>query len=271
MQTDKVVFGVHTQYWKALVILAFVLISLAWLLNTPPGLLGKADAVGYAVCHRIDLRSFNIHDRQMSLCSRCSGMYLGAVLGLIYQGVIGRRRTGIPSWKILVPISIFVLLFIIDGVNSFLSLFPGAPGLYEPNNTIRLVTGTGMGLAIAVALYPAFNSTVWRLIDPRPALLNLRSFMILVLLAAALSILILLNIPIVLYVLSLISAAGVLVLLTLVYSMIIMMVFKVENGYNQVSQMVYALIGGLTVALIQIGLLDFLRYLFTGTWEGFHL
>ena len=35
--------------------------------------------------------------------------------------------------------------------------------------------------------------------------------------------------------------------------------------------MVYALIGGLTVALIQIGLLDFVRYLFTGTWEGFHL
>lgn len=271
MQTDKVIFGIQSQYWKALVLLAFVLISMAWLLNTPPGLLGKADAVGYAVCHRIDLRSFNIGDRQMSLCSRCSGMYLGAMLALIYQGLIGRRRTGIPSWKILVPISIFVFLFIIDGVNSFLSFFPGAPGLYEPNNTLRLLTGTGMGLAIAVALYPAFNSTVWRLIDPRPALLNLRSFILLVLLAAALSVLILLNIPIVLYVLSLISAAGVLVLLTLVYSMIIMMVFKVENGYNQVSQMVYALIGGLTVAFIQIGLLDFLRYLFTGTWEGFHL
>jgi uncharacterized membrane protein len=271
MQTDKRLFRVENQYWKALVILAFVIISVAWLLNTPPGLLGKADAVGYAVCHRIDLRSFYMGDRQMSLCSRCSGMYLGAMLGLIYQAVIGRRRTGIPSWKILVPISLFVLLFIIDGVNSFLSLFPGAPSLYEPNNTLRLLTGTGMGLAIAIALYPAFNSTVWRLIDPRPALLNLRSFVLLVLLAAALIVLILLNIPLVLYGLSIISAAGVIVLLTLVYSMILMMVFKMENGYNQVSQMVYALIGGLTIALIQIGLLDFVRYLFTGTWEGFHL
>jgi uncharacterized membrane protein len=271
MQTDKVEFQAQNHYWKALVILAFVLISAAWLLNTPPGLLGKADAVGYAVCHRIDLRTFHMGDRQMSLCSRCSGMYLGAMLGLIYQGVIGRRRTGIPSWKILVPVSLFALLFIVDGVNSFLSFFPGAPGLYEPNNTLRLLTGTGMGLAIAIALYPAFNSTVWRLIDPRPALLNLREFFLLVLLAAALSVVILLNIPLVLYLLSLISAAGVLVLLTLVYTMIIMMVFKVENGYNQVRQMVYALVGGLTVALIQIGLLDSLRYLFTGTWEGFHL
>ncbi|UCD43430.1 MAG: DUF2085 domain-containing protein [Chloroflexota bacterium] len=271
MQTDKVQFRVQSQYWKALVILAFLIISIAWLLNTPPGFLGKADAVGYAVCHRIDLRSFHIGDRQMSLCSRCSGMYLGALLGLIYQGVIGRRRTGIPSWKILVPVSIFALLFIVDGVNSFLSLFPAAPSLYEPNNTLRLFTGAGMGLAIAIALYPAFNSTVWRLIDPRPALLNMRSFLVLVLLAAALNGLILLNIPFVLYILSLVSAAGVLVLLTLVYTMIIMMVFKVENGYNQARQMGYALIGGLTVALIQIGLLDFLRFLFTGTWEGFHL
>jgi hypothetical protein len=170
-----------------------------------------------------------------------------------------------------VPISFFVLLFIVDGVNSFLSFFPGAPGLYEPNNTLRLLTGTGMGLAIAIALYPAFNSTVWRMIDPRPALLNWRSFVLLFLLAAGLSILILLNIPIVLYILSLISAAGALVLLTLVYTMILMMVFKVENGYNQARQMVYALIGGLTVALIQIGLLDFVRFLFTGTWDGFHL
>jgi uncharacterized membrane protein len=271
MQTDKVIFGIHIQYWKVSVLVAFGLISIAWILNTPPGLLGKADAVGYAVCHRIDLRSFTISNRQMSLCSRCSGMYLGAMLGLIYQGIIGRRRTGIPSWKILVPILIFALLFIIDGVNSFLSFFPGAPGLYEPNNTLRLLTGTGMGLAIAVALYPTFNSTVWRLIDPRPALQNFASFILLIALAAALSFIILLNIPIVLYVLSLISAAGVLILLTLVYTMIIMMVFKVENGYNQVSQMVYALIGGITVALIQIGLLDFVRYFFTGTWEGFHL
>jgi uncharacterized membrane protein len=271
MQTDKVEYRAQNQYWKALVILAFVLILVAWLLNTPPGLLGKADAVGYAVCHRIDLRTFHMGDRQMSLCSRCSGMYLGAMLGLIYQGVIGRRRSGIPSWKILVPISIFALFFIIDGVNSFLSFFPRAPGLYEPNNTLRLITGTGMGLAIAIALYPAFNSTVWRLVDPRPALLNLKSFILLVLFAAALNVLILQNIPIVLYILSLISAAGVLVLLTLVYTMLLMMVFKVENGYNQVSQMVYTLVGGLTVALIQIGLLDYLRFLFTGTWEGFHL
>ena len=271
MQNSRARLGINKQYWKALVILSFVLTLSAWFINTPPGLLGKADAIGYAVCHRIDLRSFHIGDIQLPLCARCSGMYLGAMVGLAYQWVIGRRRIGMPSWQIILPVSLFVLLFIVDGLNSFFSLFPGAPGLYTPNNTLRLLTGTGMGLAIAVALAPAFNATVWQMIDPRPALLGVRSFVIMVLLALGLNALILLENPIILYPLAFVSAAGVLVLLTLVYTMVLMMVFKVENRYNQFSQLIYALIGGLTFALIQIGLLDFLRYIFTGTWDGFHL
>ena len=263
--------GIQAQYWKFLVILAFGLTLIAWLLNTPPGLLGKADAIGYAVCHRIDLRSFYLGDRQLPLCTRCSGMYLGAMLGLVYQLIIGRRRAGMPSWKIIVPVSILAFAFIFDGVNSFLSLFPGAPILYQPHNTLRLLTGTGMGLAIAILLFPAFNTSVWREYDSRPAMRSLPSFFILVLLALGLNFLVLLNIPIILYPLALISAGGVLVLLTLVYAMLLLVVFKAENRYNQLSQLTFAVLGGLTVALIQIGILDILRYLFTGTWDGFHI
>ena len=271
MESVRASFRVESGYWKILVIVAFVMTLLAWLLNTPPGLLGKADAIGYAVCHRIDLRSFHLGDRQIPLCARCSGMYLGAVLGLIYQALISRRRTGFPMWKIIVPISLFALVFIVDGINSFLSLFPGAPSLYEPSNTFRLLTGTGVGLAIAVVLYPAFNVTIWRMIDPRPAFTNFKSFLILVLLALGLNALILLENPIVLYPLSIVSSAGVIVLLTMVYTMVLVMVFNSENRYNQKRQMFYAVIGGLTLALIQIGILDLIRYFFTRTWNGFHL
>ena len=271
MESVKSKLVLQNQYWKVFVVLAFGLTLSAWLMNTPPGLLGKADAIGYAVCHRIDLRSFYLGERQIPLCARCSGMYLGAMLGLAYQLFLGRRRTGMPSWKIILPTSIFVLAFIFDGVNSFLNLFPGAPQVYQPNNTLRLLTGTGMGLAIAILLYPAFNSSVWRLIDPRPAMVSFRSFSILILIAISLDLLVLLENPIILYPLSIISAAGVVILLTLVYTMMLIMIFKAENRYNQFSHMIYAMIGGLTVALIQIGLLDFIRYLFTGTWDGFHL
>jgi uncharacterized membrane protein len=264
-------FNIQGQYWKLLIILAFSLTLIAWVLNTPSGLLGKADAVGYAVCHRIDLRSFHLGDRQLPLCARCSGMYLGAMLGLGYQLVIGRRRTGTPSWKVILPTAILALAFIFDGVNSFLSLFPNSMILYQPNNTLRLLTGTGMGLAIAIMLYPAFNSSIWSRVDPRPGISDLRSFSLLILLAIGLDLLVLTQNPVILYPLSLISAAGVLILLTMVYSMLLLMLFKAENRYNQLSKLIYAFIGGFTVALLQIGFLDLVRYFFTGTWEGFHL
>jgi len=271
MQGEAARFIQAKQYWKGLVVITFLLILFAWLLNTPPGILGKADAIGYAVCHRIDLRSFHMGDIQLPLCARCSGMYLGAMVGSIYQWVIGRRRIGMPSWQIIVPISIFVLLFAIDGLNSFYSLFSNAPGLYQPNNSLRLLTGTGMGLAIAVALVPAFNATAWKMSDPRPAFINFRSFFFMVLIALGLNALILLENPVILYPLSLISVAGVLVLLTLVYSMVLIMLFKAENKYNQLNQLAFAVLGGLTIALIQVGLLDIIRYFFTGTWDGFHI
>lgn len=176
-----------------------------------------------------------------------------------------------PSWKIILPVSIFVMLFAIDGLNSFFSLFSNGAGLYQPNNSLRLLTGTGMGLAIAVALVPAFNATVWKYIDPRPAFLNFRTFGFMVLIALGLDGLILLENPVILYPLALISAAGVIILLGIVYSMVLIMVFKSENRFNKISQFSYVIIGGFTIALIQIGLLDILRFFFTGTWDGFHL
>lgn len=271
MQGAAARFNQSRQYWKGLVVATFLLTLFAWLLNTPPGILGKADAIGYAVCHRIDVRSFHIGNIQLPLCARCSGMYLGAMVGLIYQSVISRRRIGTPSWQIIVPTSIFVLLFVVDGLNSFISLFSDGAGLYQPNNSLRLLTGTGMGLAIAVALVPAFNATAWKMIDPRPVFINFRSFFFMVLIALGFSSLILLENPVILYPLAIISTAGVLVLLTLVYSMLLLMVFKAENQFTQFSQLTYALLGGVTIALIQIGLLDFIRFLFTGTWDGFHI
>src|SRR5512140_1062458 len=85
-----------------------------WLVDTPAGLLGKADAIGYAVCHRIDLRSFHLGDRQLPLCARCTGMYLGAMLGLFLQRLSGRRG-GNPPKAVWFVMALLVLAFGIDG------------------------------------------------------------------------------------------------------------------------------------------------------------
>lgn len=271
MQTTNQQLRSRRHFITGVVLLPVMLILLAWLLNTPPGLLGKADAIGYAVCHRIDLRSFHLGDRQLPLCARCSGMYLGAMIGLLWQAFTSPRWMGSPPKRVIIVLGIFLFAFAVDGINSFVSLFPGAPQLYPPSNSMRLLTGTGMGLVIAAALFPAFNASVWQQSDIRPAIGGLRRLGVIIILAILLDLFILTENPLLLYPLAIISAAGVLVLLTLVYTMLWLVVLKRENRYNGFEELIIPLIGGFGLALIQIGILDWLRYLLTGTWDGFHL
>ncbi|MBN1147584.1 MAG: DUF2085 domain-containing protein [Anaerolineales bacterium] len=256
---------------KGLVILAVGLLLVGWLLNTPAGLLGKTDAIGYAVCHRIDARTFHLGGRPMPLCARCSGMYLGAMLGLSYQAIFSRRRAGMPHWSVWAAFALMAGGFGVDGINSYLHLFPGAPSLYEPQNWLRLLAGTGMGLVMAGALFPSFNQTVWANWESAPAIGNLRSLGLLILLALALDGIVLTENPIILYPLALVSAAGVIVLLTMVYSMVWLMILRAENRFLRLNQLVFPLLAGFGTALTQIILLDLVRFYFTGTWDGFHL
>jgi len=193
------------------------------------------------------------------------------MLGLVYQGMTGRRRKGNPPWYVTLAALIMVFVFIGDGLNSFLSLILQAPHFYDPHNTLRLISGSGMGLGMAIALLPAFNASVWRAPDAAAPTRSPKRRVVLLLLAAALDVLVLLENPLILYPLALISAIGVIVLLTLVYTMMGLVIFKAENRYNRSIELVVPMLAGLTVAFVQIGLLDLLRYAFTGTWEGFHL
>ncbi|NTV36267.1 MAG: DUF2085 domain-containing protein, partial [Anaerolineaceae bacterium] len=125
-----------------LILLGVSAVLIAWLAISPPGLMGKADAVGYAVCHRIDERSFFFVDRQMPLCSRCTGTFTAALLSLIYFLSTGKRAAGLPPLKFTLIFAGFLVVFGIDGINSSLHLFPGFTGIYEPHNWLRLVTGS---------------------------------------------------------------------------------------------------------------------------------
>lgn len=255
-----------------LVLTATVLL-VGWLLNTPPGLLGKADAVGYAVCHRIDARSFHLGDRPMPLCVRCTGMYLGAMLALIYQSFLAPRRGQLPSLRVWVPLGLLVAAFAVDGANSYAHLFPelNLPSLYEPQHWLRLLAGAGMGLVMLIALYPVFNQTVWRDWIDRPALSGWRSWAGLFGLALALCLLVLTENPLVLYPLAYLTAGTVLVILSMTYGILWLMIFKRENYITRPAQLVWPLLAGFTTAMVQIIGLDIVRYLLTGTWNGISL
>jgi uncharacterized membrane protein len=264
---------------KGLVPLAAALVLLGFLMVAPPGLFGKADALGYAVCHRIDARSFHIGTRQLPLCARCSGMFFGALLGLVFLTFTSPKRAGMPSKVFFIPLGIMVFAFALDGTNSYVTLMKGLgtsffstiPTLYEPNNTLRLLTGTGMGLVIAAVLFPAFNQTVWKDWDKRPALGNWRIFGALIILALIIDLAVLTESDVVLYPLAILSALAIPLLLTIVYGLFAVMATRKDNTYEHLSQAWLPLTVGFTIAMLQIVIFDILRFAITGTWGGFPL
>lgn len=128
-----------------------------------------------------------------------------------------------------------------------------------------------MGIAVSAVVYPAFNQTVWAEWLPEKPLKGWRGLPLLLVLGLVLDGLVLWENPLVLYPLALVSAAGVLFLLTLIYSMVWLMLFKAENRFNHIHELALPLVGGVTLAVLQVALLDLGRFLLTGTWAGFNL
>lgn len=256
--------------------IAAALAFAAWMYISPEGALGKLDAIGYAVCHRIDARSFQINDRQLPLCARCTGEFYAAGFALIFQVFVSGKRSKLPSRGIIAVLIFFFLAFAIDGSNSYLYLLKqtsqGAldkiPNLYIPNNTLRLFTGSGMGIALAAVLYPVINQTLWRELDNRPAL-EWKSFGILVGLVAIINLLILTDSPIILYPIAYLSALGTLSLLVIVFTMLWVMIMRQDNTFENIRQLWLPVLGGFTLAMLMILSIDLLRLQFTGTWSGF--
>ena len=258
--------------------IAAVIAFTVWFLIAPPGLLGKADAVGYAICHRISERSFHIGDRQLPLCARCTGEFFSAAISLIFFALVSPKKSGMPNWKIGAPLLLFLVAFGIDGSNSYLYLLkttaPGVlsniPNLYIPNNTLRLLTGSGMGIALASILYPAFNQSVWKTDDTERAL-DWKKLGILVGIVLLIDLAILTESPIILYPIAFLSVLGVLALLIMVFSLMWLLLMRQENAFNSLKEMWMPFLAGTTLAFLMITVIDLLRFKLTGTWGGFPL
>ena len=267
-----------TNLARLFVPIAAILVFAVWFTFAPPGLLGKADSIGYAVCHRIDERSFQIGDRQLPLCARCTGEFYAAAISLLFFAMVSPRKSGMPGWKLGAPLLLFLIAFGIDGTNSFLYLLKqtsgGAldniPNLYIPNNTLRLLTGSGMGIALASILYPAFNQSAWKDTDPGRAL-DWKKLGSLIGIIFLIDITVLTENPVVLYPIAILSVLGVLALLVIVFSMVWVLIMRQENEFTSLKQMWMPFLAGTTLAFLMITTIDLLRFQLTGTWGAFPL
>jgi len=241
-----------------------------WIFFSPGGLLGKADAIGYAVCHRIFDRSFSIGERQAPLCARCTGMYLGAMVCLLYQSIYGKRGK-LPSPGVSITLGFFLLLFGIDGLNSYLQFFPAVPHLYESQNWLRLATGCGVGIGMSAMLYPIFQQTVWTDWQDAPALNSWKQMGAVILITAVAALAAYSQNPLLFYPLALLSAGTILVLLTMIYSIILVLLRHKDNTFQHFEDALAYIFTGMGLAVLQISAMDAVRFLLTGTWNGFFI
>ena len=241
-----------------------------WLYNTPPGLLGKADAIAFAICHRLVSHSILIGQEAMPLCARCTGIYLGALVGLFTMGGLGRCRAGgLPPRPLLLVLLAFIGIMGIDGINSYATLLPGVPHVYEPQNWLRLVTGTLNGLALAALIFPVFNQTLWRDWEDKPVLGRFRELGLMLAISTVVVALILTGNVNILVPLALLSVLGVVAMLMALNTTVLLLTIRRENRVTNWAGALTPLLAGFTMTMIEIGMIDLVRFSIFHTWSGF--
>jgi len=252
---------------------AMVIALALWVSFTPSGLMGKADAIGYAVCHRITVRSFAFPDgRQLPMCARCSGTFLGVLVGLLGPGLLFKqRRAGLfPPLGVMAVMLTLSLWWAVDGTNSFARLLPyDLPQLYPPTNFLRLVTGMMHGITMGSLLLPVANATLWAEPYAERTLKGIWQYLILLGIGVALIGMVLSGLGVFLYPLALLSAGGAASILVVVNTVMVTTLMGRENTAHTLREAIPLIFFGVALTVSLIGVIDALRFIMFGTWDGF--
>ena len=244
-----------------------------WVIFTPDGLLGKADAVGYAVCHRITIRSFLFPDgHQLPLCARCTGTFIGVLIGFLGPGLLfGRRRAAMfpPVWIMAIMIC-FSAIWAFDGLNSYTFLLgPQVPHLYVPSNPLRLTTGIGQGITMGSLLLPVLNSIIWADARAERTIQNGWQLLALLGIGGVVIAMTLSGLAVFLYPLAVLSALGVVTILSAINTVVAATLLRRENSAATLRDTIPLILLGVVMSFVLMGAIDLARFLVTGTWDGF--
>lgn len=98
------------------------------------------------ICHQIPSRSFHILEHQFSVCSRCTGVYFGLLVGLLSYPLFRSMEEIEPFPRIWLLLSMIPI-----GIDWSLTFFE----YWENTHLSRVVTGLILGFACAVFIVPA--------------------------------------------------------------------------------------------------------------------
>jgi uncharacterized membrane protein len=143
------IFLIAVSLWCSLIISAPLLASSEHKLSS-----GLIYLFFSKICHQIPERSFFIFGKQLAVCSRCTGLYFGFLLGtILYPFIFNLNRIWIPSRKYLllalIPITIDVAIRTFDiAENTFASRF--VTGLILGTMTAVLVVSGILSIKLSV-------------------------------------------------------------------------------------------------------------------------
>lgn len=149
------------QAWRRGVVLGIALLALLFasgvvvapsLQNAgrPSGLLLR---LGYSpLCHQLPERSLHLEGSPFAVCARCTGLYAGGVIGLLFGGLllVGRPGGPRPAWLAWV-----VAANAVDAALPWIGL-PGLPNL--PRLLLALPAGFVAGLLLTRGIEDLLSS-----------------------------------------------------------------------------------------------------------------
>lgn len=242
----------------AFVVLAAVVVSWHFLSETPAGCYSKIFAVGSSICHQIPSHSFVVEGVQFPLCARCTGLYLGSLIGLVYALFAG-KNAGIPKTPYIILLVTIFVVWGVDGVNSLLSDLLDRPFLYQTTNLTRTITGFGMGLVMATALSTLFNITIWEDSENQPILRHPVQIAAYILLCVVINLLITANNIFLFRLAGYLAIFTALTIITLLYTVFWVILLKKENSFSSIKTLWIYLVAGFATAMAQVVLLVTLR------------
>lgn len=219
----------------------------------------KMYAVVHGVCAQV--HNVDVGGVQLPLCARNTGIYASFTLTMIYMFVLGRSRAARPpSWPISVVLVLFIVIMGIDGVNSLLrDLF--LPHLYIPQNWLRTLTGSGMGISIAVGVLLILNLALRRNLDEQMRPMNGWAE-----LAGAVGLNLLLwaaiygNVGVLYWPIAMIAWLGITGVLFFVNMLVTALFMRYENSIERLGQLAQPASIALVLTCIELGLLAWLRF-----------
>jgi hypothetical protein len=147
----------------------------------------------------------------------------------------------------------------IDGINSTLSIIPGAPQLYHTTNIHRIVTGTLFGLAMCLLFFPVFSTAIWRQPSGDRSVKNWRELFGMMLAAFVIDAVVLTQADWLFYPVTILSIFGPLLLLGFMGAIIVLTMRNLANSVDRWRQLAAPLLAGVALGLVLITIMDVFR------------